>query len=71
MSDDGGTCDLTISPVLPADEARYQCQVGPGHGDSAIISRHARVRVVTDPGVPYITQATDSDVIEVITQRMI
>ena len=23
----GGDCDLLIDPVLPADEAAYQCQV--------------------------------------------
>ena len=38
-----GNCDLAIDPVLPADEAVYQCQVGAGPGGvAAIVSRRAR-----------------------------
>ena len=57
-SDQGG-CDLTIGPVLPTDEAVYQCQVGAVPGDQAIVSRSAQVRVVAEPGSAYIVQATD------------
>ena len=32
-----GNCDLAIDPVLPADEAVYQCQVGASATSSAIV----------------------------------
>ena len=60
---DPGDCDLVIDPVLPADEAVFQCQVmGPG----PIVSGLARLRVRAEPGQPYISQATDSAVKEVM-----
>ena len=65
----GGHCDLTISPVLPSDEASYQCQVGAGTGFSAISSRTAAVRVSSVPGTPYIRQAEDRDVLEVVERQ--
>ena len=60
----GGSCDLIIEPVLPADEASYTCQVGVGkaYQQKPIVSRAAKVRVTSEPGKPYIKQATDYDV---------
>jgi len=67
----GGDCDLRISPVLPSDEATYQCQVGAGSGFSAIISRPAVVRVTSEPGTPYIRQAEDRDLLEVLEKQTV
>ena len=67
----GGDCDLRISPVLPSDEASYQCQVGAGQGFSAIISRAAVVRVTSEPGTPYIRQAEDRDLLEVLEKQTV
>ena len=61
-----GNCDLAIDPVLPADEAVYQCQVGASTSSEAIVSRHARLTVTSEPGVPYIKQAAERDVLEVL-----
>ena len=68
MPDDqgGAACDLTITPVLPTDEAVYQCQVGAVAGDQAIVSRSAQVRVLAMPEQPYISQAMERDVFEVV-----
>jgi len=64
----GGSCDLIIEPVLPADEASYTCQVGVGkaYNQKPIVSRAAKVRVTSEPGKPYIKQATDYDVKEIL-----
>jgi len=67
--DGGGNCDLRISPLLPGDEATYQCQVGAGSGFSAISSRAARVVVASEPGTPYIRQAEDRDLLEVLENQ--
>ena len=67
----GGNCDLRISPVLPSDEAAYQCQVGAGQGFSAIVSRAAVVRVTSEPGTPYIRQAEDRDLLEVLEDQTV
>ena len=66
-----GNCDLWISPVLPSDEATYQCQVGAGPGFSAILSRAAVVRVTSEPGRPYIRQAEDRDLLEVLEHQTV
>jgi len=69
MVEDGGgagVCDLVIDPVQPADEAVYQCQVGASTTSSALVSRTARITVTSEPGVPYITQAAERDVLEVL-----
>lgn len=61
-----GVCDLVIDPVQPADEAVYQCQVGASTSSEAIVSQHARLTVTSEPGVPYIKQAAERDVLEVL-----
>jgi len=67
--DGGGKCDLVISPVLPSDQATYQCQVGAGPGFSSLSSRAAMLVVRSEPGTPYISQAADRDLLEVLEDQ--
>merc|ERR1712198_581362 len=55
-----GACHLNIYPVLIKDEGEYQCQVA--DGDNSLTSRSARLTVNSQPGVPFIKQAKESDV---------
>jgi len=66
MGDGETECFLNIYPVLPADEGVYQCQVGAGAGFSAIASTPVVISVSAEPGLPYIIQAADYDVLEVL-----
>jgi len=66
MSEVSDECDLLISPVLPTDQAGYQCQVGAAAGHPPVVSRRAEVRVTAQPGSPYIVQASERDVLEVL-----
>jgi len=59
-------CNLDIYPVLPEDEGSYQCQVGAIPGVPAVTSDVAKVTVVAPPGVPYIRQAQEADIFEVM-----
>eukprot|EP00092_Neocalanus_flemingeri_P023785 GFUD01025805.1.p1 GENE.GFUD01025805.1~~GFUD01025805.1.p1 ORF type:complete len:546 (+),score=129.94 GFUD01025805.1:193-1830(+) len=59
-------CFLNINPVLPADEGVYQCQVGAVAGVSAIASSPVVISISAEPGLPYILQAADYDVLEVL-----
>ena len=65
ITSDGG-CTLNIDPAQPEDEGEYQCQVGAVSGMPAIVSDIARVTVVAAPAMPYIVQARDRDVVEVV-----
>jgi len=58
-------CSLNIFPVLVEDEGDYQCQVGAAPGALPIVSDSARLTVIAPPGMPYIKQAKESDVVEV------
>jgi len=57
-------CHLNIYPVLIEDEGEYQCQVVAG--DNSLTSRSARLTVNSQPGVPFIKQAKESDVMDVV-----
>merc|ERR1711962_157762 len=46
-------CDLSIEPLLPGDEGKYECNNGQ--------SRH-HLRVLVEAGVPYIEEARQSTV---------
>merc|ERR1711902_71906 len=50
------SCDLTIEPLLPGDEGKYDCNNGP--------SRH-HLRVLVEAGVPYIEEGRQSNVLDV------
>lgn len=66
MGEGESECFLNIFPVLPADEGVYQCQVGAVSGASAIASAPVVISVSAEPGLPYILQAADYDVLEVL-----
>jgi len=66
MGEGDSECFLNINPVLPGDEGVYQCQVGAVAGVSAIASSPVVINVSAEPGVPYILQATEHDVLEVL-----
>ena len=54
-----GECSLVISPVLLADEAVYQCQVG------TVRSENVELVVNSPPSQPYINQAKLEDFIDI------
>uniref|UniRef100_A0A1A9WGC4 Ig-like domain-containing protein n=1 Tax=Glossina brevipalpis TaxID=37001 RepID=A0A1A9WGC4_9MUSC len=56
-SDEEGDFSLDIFPVMLDDDARYQCQVGPGpQGEAGIRSRFAKLTVLVPPEAPKILQ---------------
>lgn len=56
-SDEEGDFSLDIYPLMLDDDARYQCQVGPGpQGEQGIRSRFANLTVLVPPEAPKITQ---------------
>ncbi|XP_052872055.1 irregular chiasm C-roughest protein-like [Anopheles cruzii] len=56
-SDEEGDFSLEISPVMLDDDAKYQCQVGPGKGGTpGIRSRFAKLSVLVPPEAPKIVQ---------------
>uniref|UniRef100_A0A182J1W2 Ig-like domain-containing protein n=1 Tax=Anopheles atroparvus TaxID=41427 RepID=A0A182J1W2_ANOAO len=56
-SDEEGDFSLDISPVMLDDDAKYQCQVGPGKGGiPGIRSRFAKLTVLVPPESPKIVQ---------------
>uniref|UniRef100_W8BE24 Irregular chiasm C-roughest protein n=1 Tax=Ceratitis capitata TaxID=7213 RepID=W8BE24_CERCA len=56
-SDEEGDFSLDIYPVMLDDDAKYQCQVGPGPaGEAGIRSRFAELTVLVPPEAPKITQ---------------
>lgn len=56
-SDEEGDFSLDIFPVMLDDDARYQCQVGPGpQGEAGIRSRFAKLTVLVPPESPKILQ---------------
>lgn len=56
-SDEEGDFSLDIYPVMLDDDAKYQCQVGPGPlGESGIRSRFAQLTVLVPPEAPKILQ---------------
>uniref|UniRef100_A0A182QTQ6 Ig-like domain-containing protein n=1 Tax=Anopheles farauti TaxID=69004 RepID=A0A182QTQ6_9DIPT len=56
-SDEEGDFSLDISPVMLDDDAKYQCQVGPGKGGTpGIRSRFAKLTVLVPPEAPKIVQ---------------
>uniref|UniRef100_A0A182KDT0 Ig-like domain-containing protein n=1 Tax=Anopheles christyi TaxID=43041 RepID=A0A182KDT0_9DIPT len=56
-SDEEGDFSLDISPVMLDDDAKYQCQVGPGRGGTpGIRSRFAKLTVLVPPEAPKIVQ---------------
>uniref|UniRef100_A0A1S4G8F0 Ig-like domain-containing protein n=1 Tax=Anopheles gambiae TaxID=7165 RepID=A0A1S4G8F0_ANOGA len=56
-SDEEGDFSLDISPVMLDDDAKYQCQVGPGRGGTpGIRSRFAKLIVLVPPEAPKIVQ---------------
>lgn len=59
-------CNLNIFPVLAEDEGQYQCQVMAVPGAQAIVSDTATVSVIAPPGQPYIKQAREVDMLEVV-----
>jgi len=59
-------CSLNIYSVQPADEGVYQCQAGAVPGFKAIATTPVVVSVRAEPGVPYILQAADYQVLEVL-----
>ena len=59
-------CSLNIYSVQPADEGVYQCQAGAVPGVAAIATTPVVVSVRAEPGVPYILQAADYQVLEVL-----
>ena len=62
----GQDCGLHIESVQPVDEGVYQCQVLAVAGVPAIASPPVLVSVEAEPGVPYILQAVDYEVLEVL-----
>ena len=54
-------CDLIIQPVVPLDEAEYQCQVSGARGAPSIRSDLVSLTVNCEPGKPYIVQAREGD----------
>ena len=66
-----GTCDLTMSPILPQDEGHYKCQVLATPGSAPLSSEPALVTVLAEPGQPHIAQATLGDVLEVTVGHII
>merc|ERR1712012_1127723 len=50
------SCDLTIEPLLPGDEGKYECNNGQ--------SRH-HLNVLVEAGVPYIEEGRQSMVLDV------
>ncbi|KAK7788833.1 hypothetical protein R5R35_012822 [Gryllus longicercus] len=56
-SDEEGDFSLEIYPVMLDDDARYQCQVGPGQaGEPGIRSKFATLTVLVPPEPPRIVQ---------------
>ncbi|XP_065364987.1 irregular chiasm C-roughest protein [Calliphora vicina] len=56
-SDEEGDFSLDVFPVMLDDDARYQCQVGPGpNGEAGIRSRFAKLTVLVPPEAPKILQ---------------
>ncbi|XP_049959878.1 irregular chiasm C-roughest protein [Schistocerca serialis cubense] len=56
-SDEEGDYSLDIYPVMLDDDARYQCQVGPGaNGEPGIRSKFAQLTVLVPPDRPRIVQ---------------
>ncbi|XP_055303308.1 irregular chiasm C-roughest protein-like isoform X2 [Sitodiplosis mosellana] len=56
-SDEEGDFSLDIYPVMLDDDARYQCQVGPGpQGQPGIRSRFATITILVPPEPPRILQ---------------
>ncbi|XP_037938622.1 irregular chiasm C-roughest protein [Teleopsis dalmanni] len=56
-SDEEGDFSLDIYPVMLDDDAKYQCQVGPGPlGELGIRSRFAKLTVLVPPEAPKILQ---------------
>ncbi|XP_055624106.1 irregular chiasm C-roughest protein-like isoform X2 [Toxorhynchites rutilus septentrionalis] len=56
-SDEEGDFSLGIFPVMLDDDAKYQCQVGPGkRGTAGIRSRFATLTVLVPPEPPQIVQ---------------
>ena len=58
-------CDLTIEPVLPLDEGKYECQVSGVDGIPPIASPPVFLSVNSEPGKPHILQAREKDLLEV------
>ena len=54
-------CDLVIQPVVPLDEAQYQCQVSGARGVASLASEVVSLTVNCEPGKPYIVQAREGD----------
>ncbi|XP_058442858.1 irregular chiasm C-roughest protein-like isoform X2 [Malaya genurostris] len=55
-SDEEGDFSLDIFPVMLDDDAKYQCQVGPGKKAPSIRSRFATLTVLVPPEPPTIVQ---------------
>ncbi|KAH8291688.1 hypothetical protein KR018_005602 [Drosophila ironensis] len=56
-SDEEGDFSLDIYPLMLDDDAKYQCQVGPGpQGEQGIRSRFAKLTVLVPPEAPKIQQ---------------
>ncbi|ALC48823.1 kirre [Drosophila busckii] len=56
-SDEEGDFSLDIYPLMLDDDAKYQCQVGPGpQGEQGIRSRFASLTVLVPPEAPKIAQ---------------
>ncbi|EDV30005.1 uncharacterized protein Dana_GF19598 [Drosophila ananassae] len=56
-SDEEGDFSLDIYPLMLDDDAKYQCQVGPGpQGEQGIRSRFAKLTVLVPPEAPKILQ---------------
>ncbi|XP_030568360.1 irregular chiasm C-roughest protein [Drosophila novamexicana] len=56
-SDEEGDFSLDIYPLMLDDDAKYQCQVGPGpQGERGIRSRFANLTVLVPPEAPKIQQ---------------
>ncbi|KAH8409132.1 hypothetical protein KR009_008502 [Drosophila setifemur] len=56
-SDEEGDFSLDIYPLMLDDDAKYQCQVGPGpQGETGIRSRFAKLTVLVPPEAPKILQ---------------
>ncbi|XP_055913065.1 irregular chiasm C-roughest protein [Eupeodes corollae] len=56
-SDEEGDFSLDIYPVMLDDDAKYQCQVGPGPlGEPGIRSRFAKLTILVPPEAPKILQ---------------
>ncbi|KAH8416396.1 hypothetical protein KR222_001578 [Zaprionus bogoriensis] len=56
-SDEEGDFSLDIYPLMLDDDAKYQCQVGPGPlGEQGIRSRFANLTVLVPPEAPKIQQ---------------